>query len=157
MGLKHSVRRQVVDCVIEGRVKRFTRLEMLALIEARTGQALSFRALDAYIRSVKQNAPERLQQLKESRYDFLDEVFKSLDGIDRLIQESWSLYHRNANNAQLQLNCIHALHQLEITRSNIIDVLPAYGGIKLNGDSEKTAILPHLEQVQQRGNTQKVF
>ena len=158
MGLKHAVRRQVVDCVIEGRVKRFTRVEMLALIQSRTGQSLTMRSLDSYIRAVKEKAPDRLKELKESRFAFLDEVYKSLDGIERLIQESWSLYHRNPTNGQLQLNCLHEIHQFEITRSNIIDILPAYGGvIKTNGNTEKTAILSNLESVPERGRSQAVF
>lgn len=163
MGLKHRVRQQVVDCVIEGRTKRFTRVEMLALIQARTGQSLTMRSLDSYIRAIKDKAPERLKELRESRTAFIDEVFKSLDGIERLIQEAWSLYHRNPNNGQLQLNCLHEIHQFEVTRSNIVDIIPAYGSKNggmmstQNGNTEKTALLSNLDTVQQRGREQAVF
>ena len=144
----YAVRRQIKDAVIQARVKRFSRIETIAYVKSLTGQTISMRYLDTMIKQIKMNAPKELQELKESRYAFLDEVFKSKYEIEEYIKEAWRLFHTSEGDKYLQLNCLKELHQLTISRSNIIDVIPHYAGVKSEERGRhKETIQSHILEV----------
>lgn len=142
----HAVRRQINDAVIQCRVKRFSRVESLAFVKAKTGAEISMRYLDHIIKRLKEHAPKELQQLRESKFAFLDEVFKSKDEIEEYIKQAWIIFHTNEGNPYLQLHCLRELHQLTVSRSNIIDVLPHYTAMDNTpiGGKQET-VLSHIQ------------
>lgn len=142
----YAERRQIRDCLIQCRVKRFSRVESQAFIKANTHLEVSIRQIDIIIKDLKRTAPRQLDKLRESRYAFLDEVFKTKDEIEEYIREAWRLYHTSPNDPYLQLNCIKELHALSVTRSNIIDVLPHYSamGDVTNGKLTKESVPSHI-------------
>lgn len=156
MGFTRAVQKQIFECVMEGRVKRLTRLEMHALIQSRTDKDVSMRYIDYLITKIKRQSPARLHQLKESKYAFLDEVFKAQDEVERYMQETWRLFYLNEHDRRLQLDCIHELHALTITRSNILDVIPHVTDVKVIDKPNATPILPNVAIEERRAN-QKIF
>lgn len=141
---------------MEARVKRLTRLETHALILSRTGKDVSIPYIDYWIKNIKKNAPARLAELRESRYAFLDEAFKTIDEVERCIQEAWRIFHLSEGNRHLQLDCIRELHQLTITRSNIVDVIPHFSAMEVVKKPNETSVLSDLAPTQ-RGREQAVF
>jgi hypothetical protein len=149
-------RRQIRDCVIQCRVKRFSRQESLAFIKGKTGSEISMRRLDTIIKDLKRTAPKKLAELRESRYAFLDEIFKSKDEIEEYIKEAWRIYHTREGDPYLQLNCLKELHQLTISRTNILDVLPHYTameGTPIGGVKE--TVLPHIQSSPSQQDTRR--
>ena len=141
----YAVRRQIKDAVIQCRVKRFSRIETIAYVKSLTKIDISMRYLDTMIKNIKMSAPKELNDLKESRYSFLDEVFKSKYEIEEYIKEAWRLFHTSEGDKYLQLNCLKELHQLTISRSNIIDVIPHYAGVRSEERGRKQeTIQPYL-------------
>ena len=144
----YAVRRQIKDAVVQCRVKRFSREESLAFIKGKTGIEISMRYLDTMIKNLKHNAVKQLEELRESKYAFLDEVFKSRDEIESYIKEAWRLYHTQDGDPYLQLNCLRELHQLTISRSNIVDVLPHYSAMGETPERvgrQKETVLSHIQ------------
>lgn len=138
-------RRQIKDCLVQCRIKRLSREESQAFIRAKTQFELSIRQIDTYIKQLKMTAPKQLEDLRESRWEFLDEVFKTKDEIEQYIKEAWILFHTSQGDKYLQLNCLKELHQLTLTRSNIIDVLPHYTGVESpNLGRTKETLSPQL-------------
>lgn len=156
MAFTRAVAKQIFECVMEGRVKRLTRVEMHALILSRTQKDVSIAYIDYLIKKIKKQSPSRLAELKESKYAFLDEVFKSQDEIERMIQEAWRIFHLSEHDRYLQLNCIRELHALTITRSNIIDVIPHVTATEVIKKPNATAIQSNLAIEERRAN-QKIF
>jgi len=156
MGFTHAVRKQIKDCVMEARVKRLTRLETHALIQSRTGKDVSIPYIDYLIRTIKKHAPARLAELRETRHAFLDEAFKTIDEVERYMQEAWRLFHLSEQDRYLQLHCIRELHQLTITRSNIVDVIPHFSAMEVAKKPNETPIQSDLVSAQ-RGRSQAVF
>lgn len=155
---KWAVRRQIRDAVIQCRVKRFSRAESIAFVKAKTGEDISIRYLDTLIKGIKMSAPKQLAQLRESSHLFLDEVFKTRDEIEEYIKQAWILFHTHEGDAYLQLNCLKELHQLTISRSNIIDVLPHYsamGDLPERLGRNKEAISSYILESSQEPNTRR--
>lgn len=144
----YAVRRQIKDAVIQARVKRFSRQETIAYVHSITKIEISYRYLDTMIKQLKMNAPKELEILKTSRYAFIDEVFKSKQEIEEYIKEAWRIFHTSEGDKYLQLNCLRELHQLTISRSNILDVLPHYAGVEAQERGRKPETLQsHLLEV----------
>jgi hypothetical protein len=151
----YAVRRQIKDAVIQARVKRFSRVETIAYVKSLTKVDISMRYLDTMIKLLKMNAPKELEILKTSRYAFIDEIFKSKQEIEEYIKEAWRIFHTSEGDKYLQLNCLKELHQLTISRSNIIDVLPHYAGVEAEERGRhKETISTHILETSQE-NTRR--
>lgn len=127
-----SQRQELRDLVVQCIVKRFSREESFAYIKGRFKHDVCIEWIDKVKADLIRGSPERLDYLRKSRYAFIDEVFRSKDEVENYMKELWVMFHKNPDNPNLQKDLIKELHQLTITRSNIIQAIKYLSGVNPN-------------------------
>jgi hypothetical protein len=114
--------------IIECQVQRLSREESLAYCRSRLKQDVSIEYYHVVKRSLKRNIESKLEHLRKGRTAYVEQFFKRVDEIEKYMQELWRIIRQNSADGFLIKNCIHELHQLTITLSNLWEVLPAFTG-----------------------------
>jgi hypothetical protein len=117
--------------IIECQVQRLSREESLAYCRSRLKKDVSIEYYHVVKRSLKQNIESKLEHLRKSRTAYVEQFFKRIDEIEKYMQELWRIIRQNSTDGLLIRNCIHELHELTITLSNLWEVLPAFTGSSL--------------------------
>jgi hypothetical protein len=114
--------------IIECQVQRLSREESLAYCRSRLKQDVSIEYYHVVKRSLKRSINSKLEHLRKDRTAYVEQFFRRVDEIEKYMQELWRIIRQNSDDGFLIKNCIHELHELTITLSNLWEVLPAFTG-----------------------------
>ncbi len=124
-------RKYFKQLIIECQVQRLSREESLAYCRSRLKQDVSVEYYHVVKSSLKRNIESKLEHLRKGRTAYIEQFFRRVDEIEKYMQELWRIIRQNSTDGFLIKNCIHELHQLTITLSNLWEVLPGFTGSSL--------------------------
>ncbi|MBC8502405.1 MAG: hypothetical protein ISR81_08100 [Nitrosopumilus sp.] len=133
---------QVKELIKQCNIYRFTTIETLNFLEEK-GHKISDRTLRRIKNEMHSNYDSRLMEI--TKYEWIDEILRSIDNLKELERQAWSLYSKNPSVSEKLriLNTIRDLQAdlLEIMNSSDV-VEKTYSNLRLYSQ--------HLEELQKK-------
>lgn len=121
-------RQRIQQLILESEIQGLDRDEMHALVKQRLGKDISLPYLDYVKRQNKERTHRRLEVLRKHRNAYIDFKFRHIEEIELYQRKLHELIKNNPNKPFLIKSCYDSLHDLTITKSDFIEMLPIFSG-----------------------------
>jgi hypothetical protein len=123
-------REMIKQLVLEADIQRLTGEEMHAYVKGRLREDISLDYLHVVKKNLRRNIGARLNQLREHKTMFINELFfRRRDELEKYQKELWRIYLTHPNDAHLQTDCIREMHKVTVTLCQIYSELPMISGL----------------------------